>query len=289
MTTEYEANFPNTEEERWKYLFSSINNLSESLKTVRAEIHTSSKFVESIDRRVNEFENRLTQSESSLSALESLSRARNIILFNLMDTDEINTDLHAMVLKTFKKVNLQVPDLAIDDVFRLGKIRGKRPIMIKFISSKWVRLVFGKVRELRNEDIFIANDRSKEERENRRLLLDQVRRIREGGQDAVLKGNKIIIKEKNNIDDKQTPLSTSMAQNLPRPSRKRTVDSPSVSVSGHASKETEKAQKKRKGSSKSAKRDRHILESLDGYLNSPSTNTDDLNQTLLPRKLTFEK
>lgn len=160
MTTEYEANFPNTEEERWKYLFSSINNLSESLKTVRAEIHTSSKFVESIDRRVNEFENRLTQSESSLSALESLSRARNIILFNLMDTDEINTDLHAMVLKTFKKVNLQVPDLAIDDVFRLGKIRGKRPIMIKFISSKWVRLVFGKVRELRNEDIFIANDRS---------------------------------------------------------------------------------------------------------------------------------
>lgn len=209
-------NFPATDEERWKYLFTSISNLTESINVVRSEIHTSSKSVDSIYKQVKGFDNRMTQSERSLSALESLTRARNIIIFKLNDTDEINNDLSAIVLNIFKKVNLQIPELAIDDVFRLGKSQGNRPTMVQFISAKWVKLVFSRVRELRKENIIIANDRSKEERENRRLLLEQVRKMREDGQNAVLRGNKIVISEESFLRRTICPLHLTCPKLQPR-------------------------------------------------------------------------
>lgn len=161
-------------------------------------------------------EQRMIQSERSLSTLERVSRSRNIILFKLQDTDEINSHLNSVVINIFKKVKLQIPDVAIDDVFRIGKTKGNRPTMIKFISSKWVKMFFGKVGELKSENIFIANDRSKEERENRLILLDQVKKMREEGQNVVLKETKIVVLDEHVPEKKQLTIPTNITQMLTR-------------------------------------------------------------------------
>ncbi|XP_043461952.1 uncharacterized protein LOC122498335 [Leptopilina heterotoma] len=276
MSPEQEPNFPVTEEERWKYLFTSINNLTASLNETRSKIHASSKVIELVDKRVNELENRLTQSDLSLSALRDLSRSRNIVLFNLTDTDEVNSDLISGVCNVFQKVDLHIPDLAFDDVFRLGRDQGNRPTLVKFISSRWVRKVFGKVRELRSQNIFISNDRSKEERENRRKLLDQARKLREKGQNAVVKGNRIFISHEKFIDNKSQSLIKDSSLPEGNSSRKRSLTSPPSSRL--STKIPEKIIKKnKKMTSKGDSKSSQINESLDNFfLNSRQSTSDDV-------------
>lgn len=72
----------------------------------------------------------------------------------------------------FSEMGLNISDLAFEDAFRLGKNNGNRPVIIKFIASRYVKTVFYKVRELRARNLFITNDHTKEERKQRHQLLE---------------------------------------------------------------------------------------------------------------------
>lgn len=86
--------------------------------------------------------------------------------------------------------------MAIDNCFRLGKIRGHRPILIKFIATRWVRNVFNKVRGFKKFNLSIVNDRSKSEREEFRKLKMRVSQLSEFGIIAKLKGNTVLMEGK---------------------------------------------------------------------------------------------
>lgn len=181
------------DEERWNQLLSSIDKLTLSHDNLRSEINVSTKTVESLTAKSTAHDKRLSDIEETLSFLNSQIRAKNLVLFKLEDSDNINNNLLMAILGVFKNVGLQISELAVDDVFRLGKNKGARPILIKFISAKWVKLIFGRVQELSKAGFAIANNRSKEERLHRRNLLDQVHKLKGLGLDARLKGVKIIV------------------------------------------------------------------------------------------------
>lgn len=71
-------------------------------------------------------------------------------------------------------MDLQIPPLAVDDAYRMGKIKGARPIMIKFISPKWVKMIFTKVKEISNPS-------------------NQTHKLRKIGFNAILRGDKILV------------------------------------------------------------------------------------------------
>lgn len=95
-------------------------------------------------------------------------KAKNIVIFNLADEEENNSNLLYTIVKMFKRAGLIVPDNAITDVLRLGKNKGKRTVMVKFIGVRWVKLIFTKITVFRKHDIVIVNDRSPQEREKNR-------------------------------------------------------------------------------------------------------------------------
>lgn len=67
--------------------------------------------------------------------------------------------------------------MAIEDAFRLGKGDTCRPVLVKFIATRWVKQVFTKVRNFKDKNLAISNDRTPEERIIRRHKLLQAKNL----------------------------------------------------------------------------------------------------------------
>lgn len=102
--------------------------------------------------------------ENNITLLNNFTRAKNIILFKLEDHDTINNNLIQVILCLFSDIGLSIPEFVIGDIYRIGKNKGNRPVFIKFIRERWVKMVFTKMKELKDRGIFIVNDRSTVER-----------------------------------------------------------------------------------------------------------------------------
>lgn len=264
----------NSDEERWNKLMTSINNLTQSHVDLRSEIQTSNGLVESFSTKLNDFEKRLVSNEKILTALGNNIRSRNVVLFKLEDSIDINKNIFSATMNIFKRVGLEIPEVAIDDIFRLGKSPGNCPVLIKFISARWVKKVFSKVREIRALNFIITNDRPMEEREKRRKLLPLVQQIRESGLDASLKGSEIwfngAVLTKENLDRLVSSLNPSPAKLLNN-NHSNSVNE-KLPSSGTP---LEDSSKKKRGrppkTPKSSLNKRPLnLESLDDYFSPPS-------------------
>lgn len=159
------ATMASVDEERYSQLFFTLDKLTLSHNNLREEIKDSNHRVDSLTSKCIDFHIRMSRAEKVLSLIERENRSKNIVLFKLEDSIKINISLLETILDIFNKVGLVVPETAINDVFRMGKMVGNRPVLIKFVSSRWVRKVFEKIMELKNINYFISNDRSKEDRE----------------------------------------------------------------------------------------------------------------------------
>lgn len=131
-------------------------------------------------------------------------------------------------------------------------------------------MVFRKVRELRSQNIFISNDRSKEKRENRRKLLEQAQKLRKDGQIAVVKGNRIFINHEKFIDNTSQSLIKDSSLPEGNSSRKRSL---TLRLS---KKMPEKIlEKNKKMTSKEDSRPSQFNESLDNFFSNSQQSTSD--------------
>lgn len=215
------------DEERWEKLFSSIEELTKSNNRISSEIQMSNQRMDSMSQKLFSNERRITKIEREFSSFAYQQRLKNIVLFKLEDTAAINNNLFAAVLNIFAQVGLEIPDLSIDDIFRLGKVPGNRPVLIKFTASRWVRDVFTKINEIKKLNYIVANDRSKEEREMRRQLLSKIFKLRDAGQDVSLRGNKIFLNgstiiTKEKLDSMLTTAMVLISPDTPRASQPST-------------------------------------------------------------------
>lgn len=88
----------------------------------------------------------------------------------------LNRDLIGSVMSIFKKVKLEI---------------ASRPIVIKFVASRRVKLIFSKMTEINKPNLASANDHTKEEREAGRKLIDIFRNLKERGLNVMLIRNEI--------------------------------------------------------------------------------------------------
>lgn len=174
-------------------LTDAIHQLTLSHEQLKAEVIESNKTSKALSEKFETHSDRLSLLEKEIFYMRNQARAKNIILFKLKDVEEHNADLFPVILEIFQKIKLNIPETAIDEIYRLGKIKGSRPVIIKFVACRWVKLVFTKVAELNKLNLAIANDRTKEEREKRRLLLSKVNILKEQGKNIVLKSSNIIL------------------------------------------------------------------------------------------------
>ena len=114
---------------------------------------------------------------------DSDDRSRNLMIYGLVEEDE--EKLEEKVGLVFSSIN-EKPFFSAPRRIGQKKEGTVRPVKISFTSSVVVGNIIKKSSELRTVDgfdpIFIARDRSKEERQQRRFLVEELKRKR--GEDS---------------------------------------------------------------------------------------------------------
>lgn len=176
-------------------LLKTVEELKSSQNDTRAEVRESCGISKNIKAEMENFSHKVSSLESSLVRIIHKERSNNIIIFGAK-FEEGRLDLQSFIMALFRKVDLDIPEIAVADVFKLGKNKNNCPIVVKFIAPRWVKHVFTKVTELKGLNIVIANDRSRQEREARRDLRAQKVRLKEVGYQTKIIRNRIYIGEK---------------------------------------------------------------------------------------------
>jgi len=100
------------------------------------------------------------QFESRLDELEQYGRRNNVRIFGVQEND--NEDTNAIVEKVASKMNVSLPDSAIDRSHRIGsKGAFPRPIIVKFTSYAYRSEVFFNKKRLKGTKITVREDLTK--------------------------------------------------------------------------------------------------------------------------------
>ncbi|XP_045502867.1 uncharacterized protein LOC123699864 [Colias croceus] len=164
--------------------------------------------------------------KAKIDYLEREKRQKNIIAFGIKEDETSSMDL----LKT--TINLLTSGTAIDltpsdinKVYRLGKKNLQsdkpRPVLISFLSLWQKEQVIQSKKKIKN--VYIVEDYPKDILDKRKLLQQQLIEEREKGRYAVIKYDKLIVRDnKNKNENRKRNRSESPNKNIPDNKQKLT-------------------------------------------------------------------
>lgn len=173
-----------------------LNTLIDKSDTLQNDITVIKDHQQRQESKIKYIETSIGKSNQRLARIEKTEREKNIILFKLNETENINTNLFACILEILEETGVKIPEVCIVDVFRLGKfIEGrKRPVLIKLTAPRFKKLFFEKNEEFQKCNLVVASDLSPEERMEAKKLLKVRYILRNKGQDTVLRNNNKLLR-----------------------------------------------------------------------------------------------
>lgn len=141
--------------------------------------------------------------KSKIKNLEAISKKNNVIIHGIEEKENNNTELLTSVLEALnssdnKQKGTEWDKWEVSKVERLGKKTEKkhRPIKIT-LTLEWRKIELLRNRKSYPKNLKITEDFTKEILEERKALIPKLIEAREAGKYAILKQDKLIIKEKN--------------------------------------------------------------------------------------------
>lgn len=197
-------------------LFSLMKLELEKQTTVITETVTAN-ILQNIDEKIKPLveENKILKLEveilnTKINRLEDANRKNNILIHGIKETEKNYTELFDITTGILESIDVKVQNYEINNMYRLGKLgTGKiRPILLSLTSyNKKIEILKNKKKMSKNTHI--TEDFSRETLEKRRELQSQLKEEREKGNEAYIKNNKIIIKEKRENEKRKRDTSTS--------------------------------------------------------------------------------
>lgn len=140
-----------------------------------------------------------------IEKLDKISRRKNLIIHGLTESQgETQNDLDNTILSLISNV-LQISDFTkseIDYIRRFGSAtESSRPVIFGLTTERRKFEILRNSKSLKGTKIYIRQDLTDKDREERRTLVTQMKKERENGNFAVIRKNKLIIKPKHNKDD----------------------------------------------------------------------------------------
>lgn len=214
-----------TMEEQFDLLWKKLKDELEKQTTAITEsVHTSLSLafdekLKPIIQENTEMKIEIDKLKSTVKRLEIDSRKNNIILFGIKEEENENIELMDIVLETLNGINknsIKSNDWdrwEISEVQRIGKKEDSRIRPIKLVLTLgWRKMELLKNRKNFPKNISVTEDFSKETLEKRKALVPKMIEARESGKYAIIKNDKLIVKEKrekkeNNDKRKRVPSS----------------------------------------------------------------------------------
>lgn len=169
----------------------------------------------SINERFRNLEEKNTLLEDKIKmqeqSLDYLTRRKNLIFFGVDEKEKYYNELETNILNLINN-DMHIPcgKSNIESVRRLGKKESKiRPVVVTFTTlGKKIEILKNK-KSLAEKSFYVKEDFPKEILNKRRELQTQLKKERENGKYAVLRYDKLIVREKEAIHTNKRHLSVS--------------------------------------------------------------------------------
>lgn len=195
MSEEYDKLFQNlvryieeANERQTSVLKADVAELKSEIKTEIADIKNI--LTEESNKR-KELEIRQNQIEERIARIEKLARKNNIVIFGLQPREE--NLLSYTIEQLNQHLNVNINALHINNLFSLGKNQNNPPVLVQFTSFLTKLEVLKQSKNLKGTGIHISEELSKEERENRKVLVKHQKQARGKNLNAYIRNNKLII------------------------------------------------------------------------------------------------
>lgn len=158
--------------------------------------------------------------KEKISNLEKYKRKNNLIIYGIKENEKTVTDLMDLIKqKLGNDLNIGLEHRDIDAIYRLGKkdINNPktRPILISFVNG-WIKNEI-MMNKKKLKDAYVSDDYPKEVLDTRKELQKKLSDERNKGNYAVIKYDKLIIKEKSfSVEKRKREISTS-----PKPQQRK--------------------------------------------------------------------
>ncbi|XP_063531451.1 uncharacterized protein LOC134742332 [Cydia strobilella] len=146
---------------------------------------------------------------NKVRSLEKETRRNNIILHGIDETEENNNELQKLVIEAFSTVSTAAGSEPFDkwelsDVYRLGRKQEKkrRPILVK-LTLAWRRTELLKNNKKFPLDTYVTEDFPKDVLNTRKELKAKMQEEIKKGNNAVIRYDRLIIRERSNATEKR--------------------------------------------------------------------------------------
>lgn len=173
---------------------------------------------EKIEQKHKIMEEKIEKQEQRLKYVEKEMRKKNILIFGVPETDSSYEKLENNILHLVNntmKVHLTRPE--IEAATRRGKKEENkvRPIVLTLTTLGTKIRILKSKKTLEHTNYYIKEDFTPEIQEKRKLLSQEVKKLREEGKNAVLKYDQIIVLKKrpdSNTNNKQNSNKRNMSK-----------------------------------------------------------------------------
>lgn len=167
-------------------------NLQSQIKELKAAFETN-KIAN--DEEIINLKTKIQEHDNQFLRYEMEARKRNIIIHGIKETERNRKELEDIIISLFNEViKTDVKITEIDAIFRLGSKKDKdiRPVIVKFLSQRRVWDVLQNRKFLKGKNIFINEDLPKPIVEKRKELYPLMKELRDKGETAYMKYDKLI-------------------------------------------------------------------------------------------------
>lgn len=165
-----------------------VAELKEEIKTEIAEIKT---ILTEESKKRREIETKQIEIEKRVSHIEKTLRKNNIVIFGLQPNEE--NVLSYTIEQLNQLLTLNINTLHINNLIPLGKAENNPPILVQFTSFLTKLEVLKQCKKLKGTGVYICEDLSKEERENRKILEKHQKQARSKNLNAYIRNNKLVV------------------------------------------------------------------------------------------------
>lgn len=198
-----------------------LNEQKQEIKLLKSENH--------------ELKTQLEAQEEKISNLENHNRKNNLVMIGIDEKEGNGYELENMVSELIrKKMKINLASSDINFVSRMGKrSEGPRPVLFGCTTWRLKKEILRNKWALKDLNVVIKEDFSKETREDRRELGKVLINFKQAGKQIGLRGNKILYRgklySKNNIEELIT-LQEDTESNNPNKRPRTEDDQPDMSA-----------------------------------------------------------
>jgi hypothetical protein len=158
-----------------KETLDAVNVLRADLLTATKKLNIVEKELDNANKRINVLEDSNAELTKKVMQLESSSRKNNIIVFGVPENLDVNETYNTtldIVLKLFNdKLGSDCSSADLNSIYRIGKVRGKRPILVSFVQFSKKISVMSNSSKLKGSEFSMSDDLIPQARAERKLIL----------------------------------------------------------------------------------------------------------------------